>query len=103
VGLGTSLTAQAWGKTAVMAESRTIGGTCVIEGCPGSNNLIEAAKPGFDARHPRYPGLALADEDLRANSRQLVAQKSDAVEGYRQKIPASLAVIPALRRTRSLP
>jgi pyruvate/2-oxoglutarate dehydrogenase complex dihydrolipoamide dehydrogenase (E3) component len=68
-----------------MAESRTIGGTCVIEGCPGSNNLIEAAKPCFDARHPRYPGLALTDEDLRANSRQLVAQKNDAVEGYRQK------------------
>ena len=45
------------GKTAVMTESRTLGGTCVNRGCLPSKNLIEAARIYWEARHPRYPGL----------------------------------------------
>src|SRR5690348_17903577 len=48
------------GKTAVMIEARTLGGTCVNRGCLPSKNLIEAARLVHDAAHPRYPGLAPA-------------------------------------------
>jgi mercuric reductase len=53
-----ALTAHALGKRAVMAEGRAGGGTCVNRGCLPSKNLIEAARLLYDARHPRYPGLA---------------------------------------------
>src|SRR6266446_5098144 len=49
--------AQELGKTAVMTEGRTLGGTCVNRGCLTSKNLIEAARLVYDAAHPRYPGL----------------------------------------------
>ena len=49
--------AQELGKTAVMTEGRTLGGTCVNRGCLPSKNLIEAARLIYDAAHPRYPGL----------------------------------------------
>mgnify|MGYP001770863953 CR=1 FL=1 len=52
-----ALRAQELGKTAVMTEERTIGGTCVNRGCLPSKNLIEAARIIYDARRPRYPGL----------------------------------------------
>ena len=39
-----ALRAQEMGKTSVMTEERTIGGTCVNRGCLPSKNLIEAAK-----------------------------------------------------------
>ncbi len=55
-----ALTAQELGRTAVMTEERTIGGTCVNPGCLPSKNLIEAAKLLHDARQPRYPGLTAA-------------------------------------------
>ena len=80
-----ALTAQELGKTAVMAESRMIGGTCVNRGCLPSKNLIEAAKLVFDARNPRYPGLTPVGEGLKLNFRELVAQKDEVVKGYRQK------------------
>ena len=80
-----ALTAQELGKTAVMAESRMIGGTCVNRGCLPSKNLIEAAKLVFDARHPRYPGLTPDGEGLKLNFRELIAQKDEVVEGYRRK------------------
>src|SRR5438128_466360 len=51
--------AQELGKTAVMTEGRTLGGTCVNRGCLPSKNLIEAARLVYDAAHPRYPGLWL--------------------------------------------
>jgi len=50
-----ALRAQELGKTAVMTEERTVGGTCVNRGCLPSKNLIEAAMLVHDARHPRYP------------------------------------------------
>ncbi len=37
------------GKTAVMIEERTVGGTCVNRGCLPSKNLIEAARLVYDA------------------------------------------------------
>ena len=37
-----ALRAQELGKTAVMTEERTLGGTCVNRGCLPSKNLIEA-------------------------------------------------------------
>src|SRR5712691_3400900 len=70
-----ALTAQELGKTAVMIENRTVGGTCVNRGCLPSKNLIEAAKLAFDARNPRYPGLEPCE--IRLNFRDLIAQKDD--------------------------
>src|SRR5260370_14080481 len=78
-----SLRAQELGKTAVMIEARTIGGTCVNRGCLPSKNLIEAAKLMHDARHPRYPGLT--PSELRLDFRKLVEQKDEIVLGYREK------------------
>ncbi len=78
-----ALRAQELGKTALMIEERTIGGTCVNRGCLPSKNLIEAARLVHDAAHPRYPGLAPAA--LGVDFAALVAQKDEIVAGYRQK------------------
>ena len=78
-----SLRAQELGKTAVMIEERTAGGTCVNRGCLPSKNLIEAAKLMHDAKHPRYPGLT--PTELRLDFRKLIEQKDEVVRGYREK------------------
>ncbi len=83
-----ALRAQELGKTAVMTEERTIGGTCVNRGCLPSKNLIEAAKIIHDARHPRYPGLTPAEIGL--DFRKLVEQKDEVIHGYRKKKYESL-------------
>lgn len=83
-----ALRAQELGKTAVMTEERTIGGTCVNRGCLPSKNLIEAAKIVHDASHPRYPGLTPAKIDI--DFRKLVEQKDDIIHGYRKKKYESL-------------
>lgn len=80
-----ALAAQEMGKTAVMIEERTIGGTCVNRGCLPSKNLIEAAKLVFDARNPRYPGLEACGEGLRVDFGALVAQKDEVIRVYREK------------------
>ena len=74
-----ALRAQEFGKTAVMTEERTIGGTCVNRGCLPSKNLIEAAKIIHDARHPRYPGVSPAELGL--DFRKLIEQKDDVIHG----------------------
>src|SRR5258708_22785635 len=76
-----ALWAQHNGKTAVMTEERTVGGTCVNRGCLPSKNLIEAAKILYDARHPRYPGLTPAK--MKLNFKALVAQKDQVIRSYR--------------------
>ncbi len=78
-----AITATELGKTSVMTEARTVGGTCVNRGCLPSKNLIEAAKLLHDARAPRYPGLV--GRDLGLDFRQLIAQKDDVIAGYREK------------------
>jgi mercuric reductase len=83
-----ALRAQELGKTAVMTEERTIGGTCVNRGCLPSKNLIEAAKIVHDARHPRYPGVTPAKIDI--DFRKLVGQKDDVIHWYRKKKYESL-------------
>jgi mercuric reductase len=83
-----ALRAQELGKTSVMTEERTIGGTCVNRGCLPSKNLIEAAKIIHDARHPRYPGLMPAEIGL--DFRKLIEQKNDVIHGYRKKKYESL-------------
>ena len=83
-----ALRAQELGKTALMIEERTTGGTCVNRGCLPSKNLIEAARLLYDARHPRYPGIEPTNPRL--DFRQLVAQKDDVVREYRQKKYESL-------------
>lgn len=80
-----ALAAQELGKTAVMTENRTIGGTCVNRGCLPSKNLIEAAKLVHDARNPRYPGLQPCGPGLKVNFRELVAQKDEVIRTYREK------------------
>jgi len=71
------------GKTSVMIEARTAGGTCVNRGCLPSKNLIEAGKLLHDARMPRYPGLT--GRELGLDFRQLIAQKDEVIAGYREK------------------
>jgi mercuric reductase len=83
-----ALRAQELGKTSVMTEERTTGGTCVNRGCLPSKNLIEAAKIIHDARHPRYPGLTPAELGL--DFRKLIEQKDEVIHGYREKKYESL-------------
>ena len=83
-----ALTAQELGKTAVMTEERTVGGTCVNRGCLPSKNLIEAAKLRYDAKSPRYPGLAPCE--LALDFGELVRQKDEVIHGYRKKKYESL-------------
>ncbi len=71
------------GKTAVMTESRTIGGTCVNRGCLPSKDLIEAARIYWDAQHPRFPGLGAKTLDL--DFRLLIEGKDEIVHEYRKK------------------
>jgi len=78
-----AIRAQELGKIVLMTEERTIGGTCVNRGCLPSKNLIEAAKLLFDARQPRYPGIAPHDPTF--DFAQLVAQKDEIIHSYRQK------------------
>ncbi|MGC9196975.1 MAG: dihydrolipoyl dehydrogenase family protein, partial [Syntrophobacteraceae bacterium] len=82
-----ALRARELGKTAVMTENRTVGGTCVNRGCLPSKNLIEAARILHDANHPRYPGLT---GEMRLAFADLIAQKDLLVESYRQKKYESL-------------
>jgi len=84
-----ALRAQELGKTAVMTEERTVGGTCVNRGCLPSKNLIEAARLVHDARNPRYPGLSGAS--LGVDFGTLVRQKDEIIAGYREKKYESLA------------
>ena len=65
------------GKSAVMTEFRTVGGTCVNRGCLPSKNLIEAARLVYDAAHPRYPGLSPLQ--IPVNWAELVAQKDEVI------------------------
>lgn len=78
-----ALRAQELGKTSVMTEERTIGGTCVNRGCLPSKNLIEASKIIHDSRHPRYPGLEPCE--MKFNFGELVAQKDEVIRVYREK------------------
>jgi len=76
------------GKTAVMTEGRTLGGTCVNRGCLPSKNLIEAAKLVYDASHPGYPGLTPAS--LPVDFPALIAQKDEIISEYRDQHYASI-------------
>lgn len=78
-----SIRAAELGKTAAMTEMRTLGGTCVNRGCLPSKNLIEAARIVWEAAHPRYSGLAPVKMDV--NFAELIAQKQEVVQGYRDK------------------
>lgn len=83
-----ALRAQELGKTSVMTEERTIGGTCVNRGCLPSKNLIEAAKLIYEAAHPRYPGLIPCE--MKFDFRELIRQKDDVIHDYRKKKYESL-------------
>jgi mercuric reductase len=80
--------AQDLGKTAVMIEGRTLGGTCVKRGCLPSKNLIEAARLVYDAAHPRYPGLTPGR--LGIDFPALIAQKDELIREYRDQHYASI-------------
>lgn len=80
--------AQELGKTVVMTESRSLGGTCVNRGCLPSKNLIEAARLVHDAAYPRYPGLTAAH--LSVNFPALIAQKDEVIREYRGQHYASI-------------
>jgi mercuric reductase len=75
------------GKTAVMIEGRTLGGTCVNRGCLPSKTLIAAAKLVYDAAHPRFSGLTPAS--LRPDFPALIAQKDTLIQQYRDQHYAS--------------
>src|SRR5579884_2664109 len=69
------------GKTAVMTEYRTVGGTCANRGCLPSKNLIEAARLVYDAAHPRYPGLSPVQ--MPVSWADLMSQKDEIIQEYR--------------------
>src|SRR5260370_8591452 len=69
------------GKSAVMAEFRTVGGTCANRGCLPSKNLIAAARLVYDAATPRYPGLTPIHMPF--SWAELVAQKDEIIKEYR--------------------
>src|SRR6202165_1191496 len=69
------------GKSAVMTEFRTVGGTCANRGCLPSKNLIEAARIVYEAAHPRYPGLSPVQ--MPVHWAELVAQKDEIIHEYR--------------------
>jgi mercuric reductase len=69
------------GKTVVMTEERTVGGTCANRGCLPSKNLIEAARLVYDATHLRYPGLSPVQ--MPVNWADLIAQKDEIIQEYR--------------------
>jgi mercuric reductase len=83
-----ALRAAELGKTAVMTEARTLGGTCVNRGCLPSKNLIEAARIVHEAAHPRFPGLTPAKIDV--DFRALARQKDEVIHDYRNKKYESL-------------
>ena len=83
-----AIRAKELGKTAIMTEVRTLGGTCVNRGCLPSKNLIEAARLVYDAAHPRYPGLTPAR--LGIDFPQLIAQKDEVIREYRDQHYESL-------------
>lgn len=83
-----ALRAKELGKSAVMTEERTTGGTCVNRGCLPSKNLIEAAKLLYDAKNPRYPGITPTNLEL--NFAALIQQKDEVIAGYRNKKYESL-------------
>src|SRR5712692_9098068 len=78
-----ALRAAELGKTAVMTESRTLGGTCVNRGCLPSKNLIEAARIVWEAQHPRYPGLRPTKMEF--DFKELVRQKDEVIHDYRDR------------------
>ncbi len=80
------------GKTAIMTEARTLGGTCVNRGCLPSKNLLEAAKLVYDAAHPRYPGLS--STRMGVDFAALIAQKDALIQDYRQQHYVSLLTEP---------
>ena len=83
-----ALRAQELGRSAVMIEARTVGGTCVTRGCLPSKNLIEAARLLHEAKNPRFPGLSPVTPEL--NFPDLIAQKDEIVRAYRDKKYESL-------------
>ncbi len=83
-----ALRAAELGKTAVMTESRIVGGTCANRGCLPSKNLIEAARIVYESAHPRYPGLAPAK--ITVDFRALVQQKDEVIHDYRKRKYESL-------------
>jgi mercuric reductase len=78
-----ALRAAELGRTAVMTESRTLGGTCVNRGCLPSKNLIEAARLIWEAQHPRYPGLRPAKIEF--DFKELIRQKDELIHDYRDR------------------
>lgn len=84
-----ALGAAGMGKTAVMTEERTVGGTCVNRGCLPSKNLIEAARIIHEARNPRYPGIEPCEIEF--DFAELIRQKDEIVSGYRDQKYESVA------------
>lgn len=80
-----ALAADARGKSAVMIERRTLGGTCVNRGCLPSKNLIEAAKLLHDVRNPRFPGFRTDGAGLSVDFSALIEQKDEVIRTYRNK------------------
>lgn len=80
------------GKSVVMSEGRTIGGTCVGRGCLSSKNLIEAAQLVYEAAHPRYQGLSPVQ--MPVNWAELMVQKDQLIQEYRGRKYESLLDVP---------
>jgi mercuric reductase len=78
------------GKTAIMTESRTVGGTCVNRGCLPSKNLIEAARILIDGRIRIERGHAhfIDPHTLEINGRRFRGEKILIATGSRPVEPS---------------
>ena len=88
-GFAAAIAARRQGKSVVMVERSTTGGTCVNVGCIPSKALLAAAEARHVAGEARFPGVAstVAPVDMAA----LVAGKDTIVSGLRKEKYEDLA------------
>ncbi|MHB1432830.1 MAG: mercury(II) reductase [Streptosporangiaceae bacterium] len=77
------------GYQVALAESGTLGGTCVNVGCVPSKALLAAGAARWAAGHPRFAGITTTAGP--ANLAAVVAQKNELVAALRKEKYADLA------------
>ncbi|MFI7676385.1 mercury(II) reductase [Actinophytocola sp. NPDC049390] len=76
-----AIAARRKGKTVVMIDRDTVGGTCVNTGCVPSKALLAAAQARHIALEQRFPGIRTGAEPVDATT--LVGGKRELIEGMR--------------------
>lgn len=84
-----AIAARGKGKSVVMIERGTVGGTCVNVGCVPSKALLAAADARHVALDQRFPGIATSADPVDAAT--LISGKDALVEGLRAEKYVELA------------